>query len=225
MRNLQKQEELFQITGHKYYKGEIVATLNELCEKGYGDEEVTTQHRKAMDAIIRALSTTGIKVTYPNGEEDAEESSLITFFKFRNSKNKSVIYHITLNHLFCEKMRGYLELPQDCMKRLKAAAKKVTDPHTNLFLLLARQDKRKPFIRHIKTLIEELGLEESYRNDRGRTEKQLLSCIETMTKMGMLKPDTPYETETAVIRRKERIIKVTFHLNPNFVRKRKTDED
>lgn len=210
-------------TGHTYYGGEIVATLNELCWRSYGERKPSTRQREAMATLIDTLHSTPVTITFPNG--DIIEANLcVKMGRYIRKKDGAIYYHLILNPIFCEGVkRNYSEFPQDVTMRLTAVSKTATEAHYRLLLLLSRQIKSKPFVRNIDVLLEDLGLTEAHRKDRERTEKQLLTLFEDMKKpeLGII---TSYKVGTTTIRRKERITKVTFHLNPNFVRKSQADK-
>ena len=208
-------------TGHTYYGGEIVTTLKDLCRYAYGEEEPNKVQRAAMATLIDTLHSTPVGITFPNGDK-VEAYLCVKMGRYTRKKDGAVYYHLVLNPIFCENVRrNFSEFPQDVTKRLTATTKQKTEAHYKLLLLLGRQDKRKPFVRNIDTLLEELGLMEAYKINTSRTEKKLLSLFEDMTKVGII---TSYETETFTSRKKKRISKVTFTINPNFTKKAKDDE-
>lgn len=208
-------------TGHTYYGGEIVTTLKDLCRYAYGEEDPNKVQRAAMVTLIDTLHSTPVGVTFPNGDK-IEAHLCVKMGRYTRKKDGAVFYHLILNPIFCENVRrNFSEFPQDITMRLTASTKQKTDAHYKLLLLLGRQDRRKPFIRNIDTLLEELGLIEAYKKDTTRTEKKLLKLFGDMKKMGLLKD---FQTETYISRRKKRISKVTFTINPDFVKKAKDDE-
>lgn len=209
-------------TGKDYYGGEIVTTLNELCRYAYGEDKPSTQQKTAMTTLIDTLHSTPVGITFPNGDK-IELTLCAKMGTYTRKRDGAVTYHLILNPIFCENVkRNFSEFPQDITMRLTASTKKKTDAHYRLLLLLGRQDRRKPFVRYIDTLLEELGLTEAYKANPSRTEKKLLKLFEDMNKIGLLK-DFP-QTETYISRGKKRISKVTFILNPDFVKKAKDDE-
>ena len=64
-------------------------------------------------------------------------------------------------------------------------------------------------------------MEEYFRKDRGKADKQLLSIFDTMVDIGIL---SKYDIEYSSGKRRH-IAKVTFHLNQNFIRLTKEDKD
>ena len=209
-------------TGHTYYGGEIVASLKDLCRYAYGEEEPNKVQRVAMATLIDTIHSTPVTITFPNGDK-VEASLCVKMGVFTRAKDGAITYHLILNPIFCENVkRNFAEFPQDLMKRLTAVTKQKTEAHLRLTMLLGLQDKRKPFVRRIDQLIEDLGLTEAYKAQRTRTEKQIKKLIKEMEALGIITPPTKIETD--IVGRKERISKVTFHLNPNFVRVEKPDE-
>ena len=208
-------------TGRTCYGGEIVASLKDLCRYAYGEEEPNKIQRAAMATLIDTIHSTPVTITFPNGDK-VKTFLCVKMGVYTRAKDGAVTYHLILNPIFCENVkRNFAEFPQDLTKRLTAVTKKKTEAHYRLMRLLGLQDKRKPFVRHIDTLLEDLGLLETYRKDAARTEKKLLNLFGDMIKVGII---TGYQTETYTSRKKQRISKVTFTLNPNFTKKAKEDE-
>lgn len=203
-------------SSHTYYNGEIVSSLKDLCRYGYGEEEPTTAQRKAMISLIDTIHETPVTITFPNG--DTFEATLCARMGvYTRAKDGAKLYHLILNPIFCENVKkNFAEFPQNLTKRLAAVTKKRKPTHYRLIRLLGLQDKRKPFIRTMEVLLNELGLKEAYKSKAGRTEEELISIIEDIKKMKQI---TSYEVEKVSVRGKERISKITFYLNPNFVRK------
>ena len=215
-------------TGHTYFGGAIVTTLNDLCRKGYAEKNPSTRQKEAMETLINLLDSSYINITLPNGDIWENTRLCVSMGRYIRKKDGAVYYPLLLNPIFCENVkRNFSEFPQDAMERLAAVVRKrggkMLAQHYKLLLLLSRQIKSKPFIRNIDVLLEDLGLTEAHRKDRERTEKQLLTLFEDMKKpeLGII---TSYKVETTMIRRKERITKVTFNLNPNFVRKSQAEK-
>lgn len=198
-------------TGHSYYGGEIITTLKDLCRFAYGEETPNKVQRAAMATLIDTLHNNPVVVTFPNGDE-IEAYLCVKMFRRKREKDNAIYYHLILNPIFCENVkRNFAEFPQDITNRLTAVVKQKTEAHYRLLMLLGKQDKDKPFTRNINVLLDELGLMEAYKKDRGRTEKQLLALFDNMREMGVIKD---YNTETTIVRRKERISKVRFILIP-----------
>lgn len=201
------------------YTGEIYTTLNEICRLAYGVDEPSTKQRKAMETLLETLHNTPVTITIP-GVITKETTLCATMEKTTQEdrkKGETVSYLLYLHPIFTEQIaNNFIELPQNVMKRLAKATDRRTAAHLKLLGLLSLQDKSKPFTRRIETLIEELGLESSYRKDPGRTETQLLTIFKSMEDIGLLK-EAPSMTYTNV-RGKRRIEKVTFLLNEKFSR-------
>ncbi len=207
-------------TGQTRYSGEVIFTLNELCRIVDGGELITDT-KKAMKALIHTCDSTPVEIKFENGNYQKRYLSKIMGEDYIDG---ALTYWLHLNPIFCENVkRNFAEFPQDLSKRLTAATKKRKAEHYRLIRLLGRQDKRSPFVRRMDQLLTDLDLTEAYKNERGKTEQKILSLLNDLKKkeMGLI---LDYETETAIIRRKERITKVIFHLNPYFTRKRKANE-
>ena len=64
-------------------------------------------------------------------------------------------------------------------------------------------------------------MEEYFRKDRGKADKQLLSIFDTMVDIGIL---SKYDIEYSSGNRKH-IQRITFHLNQNFIRLSKEEKE
>ena len=201
-----------------YYAGNIITSLNELCRKSYGVDEPTKQQKEAMKALIDTIHSTPVRIDFPNGEW-AEITLATKMGRRGGGKDGAIIYWLHLNPIFCDSVQGWAEYPQDLTKRLTAATKKKTAAHYRLLKLLGLQIRtKKPFVRTIPVLIGELGMEDEYRKNKGRTEKRLIATCEDMVKVGII---TNYELETEIRRGKKIVSKVKFHFNPDYPRKLK----
>lgn len=206
-------------TGHSYYSGTIITSLNELCRKSYGVDVPTKQQKEAMMSLIDTLHETPVIIDYPNGDR-AELSLATRMGKYTRAADGAVTYWLSLNPIFCESVsNNFSEHPQDLTKRLTAATNKKTAAHYRLIKLLgAQRQTKKPFIRTMPVLIETLGMEKEYRKNRSRAEQRLIATCEDMVKIGII---TRFETESEYKRAKRTISKVKFYLNPNYPRKMK----
>lgn len=196
------------------YTGDIVTSLNDLCKLAYGVEEPDQRQRKTMATLIEVIHSTPVTIQTPKGAKI--ESILCACMDKFTAEDGAVSYNLHLHPIFCHGVaNNFAELPQDLTRRLSGAAKKKTLSHYRLIRLLSNQDKRKPFVRTIAQLLADLALDEAYNKDRGRTEKQLLSVIDSMKDISLL---SSYEIEYTTIRSKQAIGKITFHLNRDFIR-------
>ena len=196
------------------YTGDIVTSLNDLCRLAYGVENPDQRQRKTMSTLIDVIHSTPVTIQTPKGAKI--ESILCACMDKYTAEDGAISYNLHLHPIFCHGVaNNFAELPQDLTKRLSGATKKKTLSHYRLIRLLSNQDKRKPFIRTIAQLLADLALDEAYNKDRGRTEKQLLSVIDSMKDIELL---SSYDIEYMTIRNKKAIGKITFHLNRDFIR-------
>ncbi len=207
-------------SGHTYYEGHIVTTLNDLCRCSYGVTEPSTTQKRDMKTLIETLHKNFITIKFPNG--DTFETPLVVIKgRHTRAKDGAVTYWISLNPIFCDDVkRNYLENPQDLMRRLTVSVKRKTEAHLRLLGLLGNQRKDKPFVRTVPVLIGELGMEKQYRKERGTTEERLISVCEDMRKVGII---TNYETVPAEWKRRDKkaLTKIIFYFNPDYPRKLK----
>ena len=196
------------------YTGDIVTSLNDLCRLAYGVEAPDQRQRKTMSTLIDVIHSTPVTIQTPKGAKI--ESILCACMEKYTAEDGAISYNLHLHPIFCHGVaNNFAELPQDLTKRLSGATKKKTLSHYRLIRLLSNQDKRKPFVRTIAQLLADLALDEAYNKDRGRTEKQLLSVIDSMKDIELL---SSYDIEYMTIRNKKAIGKITFHLNRDFIR-------
>lgn len=196
------------------YIGDIVTSLNDLCRLAYGVEAPDQRQRKTMSTLIDVIHSTPVTIQTPKGAKI--ESILCACMEKYTAEDGAISYNLHLHPIFCHGVaNNFAELPQDLTKRLSGATKKKTLSHYRLIRLLSNQDKRKPFVRTIAQLLADLALDEAYNKDRGRTEKQLLSVIDSMKDIELL---SSYDIEYMTIRNKKAIGKITFHLNRDFIR-------
>lgn len=208
-------------TGHTYYRGEIYASLTDICRAAYGTENPSTDQKKAMDKLIKTLHDTPVHIDFPNGDS-LDQWLCVKTDEFTRHRDGAKIYNLILNPIFCNRVTNqFAEFPQDITKRLNGSTGKkgrLTSAHYRLLKLLGCQKKSEPFYRNIWTLLEELRLYEAYQEQPSRTEKQLLSLFESMKTVGILKN---YDiTKEKVGRRANAVSKITFYLNPKFIERK-----
>ena len=210
--------------GTDTYKGEIIVSLSELCRLAYGAEP-STETKKKMAALIDTFHKTPVRVKFPNGDE-VENYLCVKMGKYTREKDGAVLYDLYLNPIFGSRIQNQFgELPQDVIAKLDKACKgrkqRKQTAHYLLLRWLSAQDKRYSHTLTIDTLIQEIRMEEYFRKDRGKADKQLLSIFDTMVDIGIL---SKYDIEYSSGKRRH-IAKVTFHLNQNFIRLTKEDKD
>ena len=195
------------------YCGNISTSLNELCRLAYGTEP-STELKKKMATLIDTIDKKAVFIKYPN--EDILETKLCAkMIKYTRKEDGAVFYNLQLNPIFGSRIKNQFgELPQDITAKLSEATRKKTAAHYLLLRWLSAQDKRHPHPLTIDFIIQELRMEEFFRKDRGKADKQLLSVCDAMVKIGIL---SKYETEYTSGKRSH-IKKITFYLNPIFIR-------
>lgn len=198
--------------GEELYSGDIYTTITELCRYAYGVDKPDTRQMKVMRALIDTIHSTPVEITFPNGT--IVKSTLCAKMNEIES-NGAIYYDLHLNPIFCSRVKGYAELPQDIIKKLTDSTKKKTLGHYKLLRLLAHQNKNLPFTRTKAELLQELSLVETYKKDKSRTEKQLYSIFDSMQTIGIV---VKYSIEYSTTRGRKSFDKVTFYLNKNFIR-------
>lgn len=219
----EKAKTLSKKVGETMYNGNIVTSLSELCRLAYGTEP-TTELKKKMATLIDTIDKKPVEIKFPNG--DLLESKLcITMDKYTREKDGAILYNLYLNPIFGSRIQNQFgELPQDVIAKLDKACKvrkqRKQTAHYLLLRWLSAQDKRYSHTLTIDTIIQEVRMEEYFRKDRGKADKQLISILDTMVDIEIL---SKYDIEYSSGRRSH-IAKVTFHLNQNFIRQTKDKE-
>lgn len=219
----EKAKTLSKKVGETMYNGNIVTSLSELCRLAYGTEP-TTELKKKMATLIDTIDKKPVEIKFPNG--DLLESKLCTtMYKYTREKDGAILYNLYLNPIFGSRIQNQFgELPQDVIAKLDKACKvrkqRKQTAHYLLLRWLSAQDKRYSHTLTIDTIIQEVRMEEYFRKDRGKADKQLISILDTMVDIEIL---SKYDIEYSSGRRSH-IAKVTFHLNQNFIRQTKDKE-
>lgn len=206
-------------TGKQAYSGTIATSLNELCRLAYGTEP-STELKKKMATLIDTIDKKTVSIKYPNGDTSLHRLCVM-MDRYTRKEDGAVFYNLQLNPIFGSRIKNQFgELPQDITAKLSEATRKKTAAHYLLLRWLSAQDKRHPHPLTIDFIIQELRMEEFFRKDRGKADKQLLSVCDAMVKIGIL---SKYETEYTSGKRSH-IKKITFYLNPIFIRDTKRED-
>lgn len=212
--------------GETVYNGYIATTLNEMCRLAYGVQEPTTELKKKMATIIETIDKKPVEIKFPNGDE--KQSKLIAVMeKYIRKKDGAISYKMFLNPIFgMHIQRQFGELPQDVITSLERACKEKKQRRQAAHYLLLRwlsvQDKRYPHTLTINILITELRMEEYYRKDKGKAERQLLCICDTMIDIGIL---SNYNVDFKYTAKGKRIEKITFFPNQNYIRNNEKKEE
>lgn len=219
-----KARKLSKDTGHTYYVGEVIFSLNDLCRYAFGTEP-TKRDKEAIATLIDTLHDTPVIIQFPNGDI-AEMPLASKMGKFTRAKDGAISYWLYLNPIFCENVKNnFAEYPQDFTKNLAEVMKENKVRRTGaiylLVELLGKQDKRQTFIRTIGQLLYDLNLIDAYSANPTRTEKQLILYCDILKhkKIKLLKD---YEIERVETRKRKPITKVTFHFDPSFTRRERS---
>lgn len=219
-----KENKTSKIAGCDAYKGFIKeASLSELCRLSYGTEP-TTELKKKVSALLETLDKKHVEIRFPNG--DKLESKLCIIVDKLTRKDGAILYNLYLHPIFGLQIRNQFgELPQDVIATLDNSCKERKQrkqaAHYLLLRWLSVQDKRFSHTLTIDTLIQELRMEEYFKKDRGKAEKQLLSVCDVMKDIGIL---SSYNAEYGGAKTRRHVTKITFNLNPNYIRTPKGDK-
>ena len=212
-------------TGETLYNGNIVTSLNELCRLAYGVKEPTTELKKKLSTLIETIDKKPVEIKFPNGDK-LESKLCVTMNKYTREKDGAILYDLYLNPIFGSQIqKQFGELPQDVIESLENSCRgkkqRKQAAHYLLLRWLSIQDKRYPHKLTIDVIIQELRMEEYFKKDKGKAEKQLLSICKTMEDIEIL---STHEVEYRDTAKGKRIDSITFHLNPNYIRTTKEAE-
>lgn len=212
-------------TGETLYNGNIVTSLNELCRLAYGVKEPTTELKKKLSTLIETIDKKPVEIKFPNGDK-LESKLCVTMNKYTREKDGAILYDLYLNPIFGSQIqKQFGELPQDVIESLESSCRgkkqRKQAAHYLLLRWLSVQDKRYPHKLTIDVIIQELRMEEYFKKDKGKAEKQLLSICKTMEDIEIL---STHEVEYRDTAKGKRIDSITFHLNPNYIRTTKEAE-
>lgn len=219
-------DEATEETGETLYLGNIVASLNEICQLGYGVEKPTTEHKKRLSAVIDTLDKNPVVITFPN-TGDKLESKLCSFInRYTRAKDGAILYHLILNPIFGSNIqKQFGELPQNVIASIEKSCRRKKQrkqaAHYLLLRWLSVQDKRVTHKLFIGTLVQELRMEIYYKKNKGMAERQILSMCDTMIDIGIL---NQYEVEYTQRGNRKSINSITFHLNKDYTRTTKVEK-
>lgn len=212
-------------TGESELVGNVYFSLNEFCKLSNGVDEPSTLERKASETLLKTLHNTPLVIDYKDKKVELTLASIVQKVTDKD-KRGAVYYNLYLHPLFVDIIsKGYAQLPQDVMKRLRAGIKtkggKLTGLHLKLLALLAQQrsDRVKELTRTALEILQYLGLEQAFREQKKRTIKQLEQTFEAVKETGII---TSYEMKYITLNGKEVFDRVVFYLNPNFIREEHT---
>lgn len=209
---------LSRITGVTERNGEIYFSLNEYCKLANGTDDPTTQERKAAETLLKTLDSTPSEIEYKDTKVEAYLAKTVTRVI---ESDGSIYYHVYLHPLFLNMSKGFASVPQDVIKRLRNGVRsqkgRMTDAHYKLLALLVQQraDGGKVFTRTALEILQYLGLEQAYREQKKRTMKLLEQTLEAVLHTEVI---TRYEIKYRRENCKDKFDRVDFYLNPNFTK-------
>ncbi len=209
--------------GKVLYNGAIVASLNRLCELAYGlyKKRPATKQLREMEDFIEQAKGKDLEVTMPDGS--IITAPLFSRVTYQKSRGAMKYYLFSLHPLFSgDAIKSYALYPQDVTIRLAKALEERGErwtPAHHLFLEIAgAQDRRKPFVRNIDTLVEELELTAEYRMHRLRTESRIIAILEVAKIVGVI---CNYRADRGIsFRGQEYIEKITCYFEGKQIEKK-----
>lgn len=205
---------LSQVTGNyqEKYGGTIIASLYEICQKGYGAQDPTTKQKREMMEVIANIDRVRLEIRYPNGDVMKRKMCSV-IEEYIRKKDGAHFYKIFLHPIFCEQLeKNFSIFPQDVMKRLFDAAPRVMEAHHILLQYLGLQDKRKPCTMTAENFLTRTGLKKAYRKNKKRTMELVEKLCKVMVDVRMA---TKYTINPPT---RETFKEVIFELDPDFVK-------
>lgn len=196
------------------------AQLEAMLHEGLTDDP-STQERKAAEAILKTLDSTPSEIEYKDTRVEAYLAKTVTRVI---ESDGSIYYHVYLHPLFLNMSKGFASVPQDVIKRLREGVRKqggrMTEAHYKLLALLVQQERGKGiervFTRSALDILQYLGLEQAFREQKKRTMKLLEQTLEAVLHTEVI---TRYEIKYRRENCKDKFDRVEFYLNPNFTKR------
>jgi len=191
------------IDGKQYNSGEVRVKLSDLAYSAYGSTDRYSR-RKAEKTLLSLNDPHGFIIKDAAGNSIGRSLLHLEGFDY-DAKTGAKVYDIKLHPIWTKDVATNFALhKQKVLTRLG----RLTEAKFELLNLLGQQDRRKPCIRYIGTLLKEIGLYEIYKEQKTRTQKQLRDAIEAMVNCGLL---LSYKEEKA-----NGTIRFVFYLNPDY---------
>lgn len=191
------------IDGKLYSSGEVQVKLSDLAYSAYGRTDGYS--RIKTEKTLKALNDPhGFIIKDTKGNQIGRSLLHLEGFYY-DAKTGAKVYDIKLHPIWTKDVATNFALHK---QKVLTLIGRLTDAKFELLNLLGQQDKKKPFIRYIGTLLEEIGLYDAYKANKTRTKKQFIDAIKSMIDCGIV---LSYE-ETKI----DGTLKYIFHLNPNY---------
>lgn len=196
----------------KKYAGIIIASLYEICQKGFGVIDPSTKQKREMQDFIDKLDNIKLEIRYPNG--DIRRAKICTVMEeYIRNKDGARLYKLQLHPVFSEQIgSNYALHPQDIMKRLSDVTKRRTAAHLILLDYLAMQDKKNPCKMTGENFLTRTELKDSFKINKKRTMKQVVNICEAMKAVRMVKEFQIIPQDLSTFK------EVIFTLDPDYVR-------
>ena len=191
------------IDGKPYNSGEVRVKLSDLAYSAYGRTDGYS--RIKTEKTLQALNDPhGFIIKDAAGNSIGRSLLHLEGFDY-DAKTGAKVYDIKLHPIWTKDVATNFALHK---QKVLTLIGRLTEAKFELLNLLGQQDRRKPCIRYIGTLLQEIGLYEIYKEQKTRTQKQLRDAINSMVNCGLL---LSYKEEKA-----NGTIRFVFHLNPDY---------
>ena len=193
------------IDGKEYNAAEIRVKISDLAFRAFGVNSYTT--RKQTEITLRAMQT-GFTCRTAYGDEKRRSLLWLKGYDY-DSKTKAKYQTIVLTAIYSKDIQNNFALHRNGVLGMLG---RVTDEKIELLSLLGIQDKRKPFVVYLYSLLDKLGLADEYKKNKKRVLKRLESDdFPSMVSCGII-------TQLPKVGKdlKGNVIKYTFILNPDY---------
>lgn len=191
------------IDGKQYNSGEVRVKLSDLAYSAYGRTDGYS--RIKTEKTLQALNDPHSLIIKDSAGNCIGRSLLHLEGFYYDAKTGAKVYDIKLHPIWTKDVDTNFALHK---QKVLTLIGRLTEAKFELLNLLGQQDRRKPCIRYIGTLLREIGLYEIYKEQKKRTQKQLRDAINSMVNCGLL---LSYKEEKA-----NGTIRFVFHLNPDY---------
>ena len=191
------------IDGKQYNSGEVRVKLSDLAYSAYGRTDGYS--RIKTEKTLQALNAPHSLIIKDSAGNCIGRSLLHLEGFYYDAKTGAKVYDIKLHPIWTKDVDTNFALHK---QKVLTLIGRLTEAKFELLNLLGQQDRRKPCIRYIGTLLREIGLYEIYKEQKKRTQKQLRDAINSMVNCGLL---LSYKEEKA-----NGTIRFVFHLNPDY---------
>lgn len=173
------------------YVGVINVTTTEIAREMFGVETPTNSQKKMVIELVFFLKKTYYEKKRPDGSIEIGQVIVPTLIV--DPKTKQTSFQIAFCEEYTKNIQNQFGLfPRNVLKRLREIVPRLTLTHIDLLLKFGAM-KVGEYTWGIDAIMEGLSIKEAYKKNPSRTEKQLLSYMNDLRKLGMFSKVRPIE--------------------------------